>query len=228
MKWRKGSNVQGKQFTKYLRAPAKELKSVSLQFRTTVEHEHQSRHHQGTPRQTAVRTLITCKIARSQTLREHCGLAERKSEAFAGDCVDGARSVANQSNIPSPHISQFAIGSDRASFGGRRLCAAEPGVEFGKCRQSSCQAQTGIAGSDRYANLLIACPGAVSLAVLAPIDFQMVGPLSRAKMLAKRISEVSSRMGFEVRPPAYARVGAIRPHNPARADSAVAKPNFVA
>src|SRR5208337_3391001 len=95
---------------------AENLQGTTLYERMPIQHQHQSRHPQGTERQAAVSGLVTAQITHTETVRQHCGLAERKTQTVASNRINRAGSVTDQRDISPPDVFQLAIRCERASF----------------------------------------------------------------------------------------------------------------
>src|ERR1700676_1128751 len=147
-----------------------------------------------------MRSLVAGKIARPETFRQYRGLTEREAKTLAGDRIDGAGGIADQCNISSPDTPEFAVGRNRASFSRHCFSPAKPCAEFGKLAQRFFQAQRGITRCDRHANFLPAYGIGISLAVLSPIYFRVVGPGRDTIVSAKSISQAGSRLSIKTSP----------------------------
>ncbi len=119
-----------------------------------IECEHEARHQHGTPCQRAVLFRVGAEIACGEALGQDLSLAKGKAEAFAGDGIDGARSVAYQSDIVAIDLAQFAGGRDCAALRGGRRRVVQARSDFRECGERGIEAKMRIAGDESDANFV--------------------------------------------------------------------------
>src|SRR5271170_2737370 len=116
-----------------------------------------------------MRGLVSGEVSRLETLRQHHGLTEGKAEAFAGDGIDSAGSIADQRDITPPDTLQFAIGGHRSSLSRYRLSSPKACSEIGERRQRLLQAKPGVVRSHGHTDLFATYGCSIALNVSPPI-----------------------------------------------------------
>src|ERR1035438_813948 len=114
MQGRENPHMQLEQSLENLRTLLEGLQRTALQARATMEKEHTSADQTRPESEAAMCVLIPSQISCPQTISQPHRLAESQAESLAGDGVDCARRISDQSNISAAHALQLAGGGECA------------------------------------------------------------------------------------------------------------------
>lgn len=116
----------------HLRMALKKAEGVVAKEGVSIEKEQNVGHGGRQAAKSRVSLLVLCEIAGVECIAESEGLTEAEAEAFAGDGVDGARGVPDESDVVASDAMESAAESDGTA---RRSDGSGVPEEFAELRE---------------------------------------------------------------------------------------------
>jgi hypothetical protein len=147
-------------------------------------------------------------------------LAEAEGEALAGDGVDGPGGVADECDAAARDPMKSAAESDGAAGCVAGWSGGEAALKLREVTQGLIDVGVPSAGDEGYAHLIGGYGSDISLAVVAPVNLDMVGPGGEGEVLAEADATRRGDGSVEASPGADAGLVAVGSHDEAGGDGA--------